>query len=370
MKRSLASFTRISVARFPLKCQPQRVFATHGSGLPLHPDSSHSAPPLPFSRYISPDRHVGIVGAPFSGGQPLLGVDLGPRYIRKGGLIQRLEKDSWRVHDNGDINIPNTIKEEEENDKNSNVKRAVTVGSVNRSLYDSAQTVLQSNHFLLTLGGDHSIGIGSIAAVLKHRPDVGIVWIDAHADINTPSTSSSGNPHGMVLAFLMNLESSRDVNGFDWMDKLEIPKLDPQRLVYIGLRDLDEGEKLIIKKLNIKSFTMHDVDKVGIGQVMTRAIDHLTHFAPRPIHLSLDIDSIDPLYAPSTGTRVAGGLSYREAYYVCESLAETGMLTSMDMVEVNPSINEKGEELLKEDSERTIQMAIGLIASAMGNKIL
>ena len=321
-------------------------------------------PTQPFSPFLSPDRHCTIVGAPFAGGQPLVGVDLGPNFIRKGGLQTRLTSDGWRVHDSGDVDVPKQIDALTHNDTPL-VKGAGVVGRTNELLHHACLPPLLSGNFLLTLGGDHSIAVGSISAILKARPSTGIVWIDAHADINTPYTSTSKNPHGMVVAFLADLQRARSTAGFEWMDRERVPLLNLYRdIVYIGLRDVDEGERAIIRHYNIRSYTMHDVDKYGIGEVMRRAIDHLSAYHRRPIHLSMDIDSIDPVFAPSTGTRVSGGLTYREAYYVCEALSESGLLCSMDMVEVNPSLN--GEE----DSGRTVQMAVGLIASAMGNKIL
>jgi arginase len=235
------------------------------------------------------------------------------------------------------------------------------VGNANHQIYKEVYKAACDSHFCLTLGGDHSIGIGSLSGILHARPDSAVVWVDAHADINTPYTSGSGNAHGMVLSFLMNLANAKDIHGFEWLKQL--PPLNPSRLVYIGLRDLDAGEKHILRALNIRTFTMHDVDKYGIGKVMELALDHIIGRVARPVHLSLDIDSIDPMFAPSTGTRVAGGLTYREAYYVCEALAETKCLSSMDMVEVNPKLNQSG-------SEQTIQMAVGLISSALGNRIL
>jgi arginase len=324
--------------------------------------SASLPPPPPFSSFLYPDRHVSIVGAPFAGGQPLIGVDLGPNFIRKGGLTQRLKADGWTVEDRGDVEVPTAgVAGVEESPL---VAGGGVVGRLNELLYEKATAGLRDGHFLLTLGGDHSIGIGSISAVLQHRPETGIVWIDAHADINTPHSSTSRNPHGMVLAFLMDLQASRSLPAFSWMTTRGVPLLPPSNLVYIALRDLDPAERLILRHCNIAAFTMHDVDRRGIGEVMRRAVDHLTHYGRRPLHLSLDIDSIDPAFAPSTGTRVSGGLSYREGYYVCEALAETGALCSMDMVEVNPSLSSE------EESAKTVQMAVGLIASAMGNKIL
>jgi len=193
-----------------------------------------------------------------------------------------------------------------------------------------------------------------------------VFWIDAHADINTPQTSSSGNIHGMVLSYLFNLQNARDIPGFEWMKR--IPTLKESRLVYIGLRDIDDPEKEIIRERGIKIFTMQDIDRYGIGRVMEHVIDQLCprSSVPRPIHLSFDIDSVDPTFAPSTGTRVAGGLSYREAYFISEAVAETGMLNSMDMVEVNPALGSN----IAVDGGITADLAIGLIRAALGNTIL
>jgi len=393
MKRSALTFladqckSRLSL-KSNLARSVTRHFATHGSSFPLSTPAPPLSPPhdieqqstvilpstppfpfnqpltQPFSPFLSPDRHCTIVGAPFAGGQPLVGVDLGPNFIRKGGLQSRLTSDGWRVHDSGDVDVAKQTDAVSHIDTPL-VKGAGIVGRTNELLHHACLPPLLSGNFLLTLGGDHSIAVGSISAVLKARPNTGIVWIDAHADINTPYSSTSKNPHGMVVAFLADLQRARTTPGFEWMDRERVPLLNLYRdLVYIGLRDVDEGERAIIRHYNIRCYTMHDVDKYGIGEVMRRAVDHLSAYHSRPLHLSMDIDSIDPVFAPSTGTRVSGGLSYREAYYVCEALSESGMLCSMDMVEVNPSLN--GEE----DSGRTVQMAVGLIASAMGNKIL
>lgn len=311
-------------------------------------------------------------------GQPKGGVDQGPSAIRESGLHGRLIADHWKVEDSGDVDFSqcealgraaaqNAAGASAAPISDSRIAlNSLAVGHANYLVYKQAYPSAQSGKFVLTLGGDHSIAVGSIAAILKARPDSTIIWVDAHADINPPAASSSGNIHGMVLSFLMDLDNTRrSISGFEWLDLEGIPKLHPSRLVYIGLRDLDWAEKQIIRNLNIKAFTMQDVDRLGIADVMQSALDHCTstHRVPRPIHLTFDIDSVDPLYAPSTGTRVSGGLTYREAYFICEMAADTGLLGSMDLVEVNPSINAEG-------GDKTISMAVGLCASAMGNKIL
>ena len=327
-----------------------------------------------FGKYVNTPKVVAIVGAPMSLGQPQFGVDQGPAYIRSAGLHQRLELDHWKIDDRGDCDFSRCEDEGRSSaSKAANGKavsdsplalNSLSVGHANYLVYKAATKSAQEGKFVLTLGGDHSIAVGSIAAIIKARPETAILWVDAHADINTPTSSGSKNIHGMVVSFLMNIDNCRNtIPGFEWMQSESIPLLRPDRIAYIGLRDLDWGEKQIIKNLNLKAFTMKDVDHLGIAEVMARATHHLTSRVDRPLHLTFDIDSIDPMYAPSTGTRVSGGLTYREAYYICETMAETGKLASMDLVEVNPSINETGQAA-------TVEMAVGLCASALGNRIL
>lgn len=176
------------------------------------------------------------------------------------------------------------------------------------------------------------------------HPEACLIWIDAHADINTISTTESGNLHGMPVSFLLGLNTPDQIQAlsapsassnqtepapFSW---IEPGKLTPDRLVYIGLRDLDQGERRILKELKIKCFTMHDVDKYGIGRVMELALDHVNPGRDRPIHLSFDVDALDPTVAPSTGTPVRGGLTFREGHYICEAVYETGLLVALDIM--------------------------------------
>ncbi|RHY82698.1 hypothetical protein DYB26_009468 [Aphanomyces astaci] len=218
---------------------------------------------------------------------------------------------------------------------------------------DVVEKKASEGKFCLVLGGDHTIGAGSLAGILKVHPDAGIIWVDAHADINTPQTTESGNMHGMPISFLMQgLADPARVPGFEWL--VDGPILKPEQLVYIGLRD----------ELGIKAFSMQSVDKYGIGKTMEMALDHLCGKQARPLHMSYDIDAVDPVDAPSTGTRVRGGLTWREANYVAEAVAESNMLVGLDMVEVNPSLAPgKGAAI-------TVDMALLLIGSALGNRIL
>ncbi len=209
------------------------------------------------------------------------------------------------------------------------------------------------------------MALGTVSGSLRAHPDAALIWIDAHADINTPDTTESGNLHGCPVSFLLGLQGT-DVEPFNsWVPKK--PLLRPDSLVYIGLRDIDAGERKILKENNIKAFSMHHVDKFGIGRVVEMALDHVNG-APgkrdRPIHLSFDVDALDPSVAPSTGTPVRGGLTFREGHYICEALYETGCLIALDLMEVNPSLLEDRE------AQQTIAVGCSLIRSAMGETLL
>jgi arginase len=250
------------------------------------------------------------------------------------------------------------VKEDYQHPAIPQAKNAAKVGTASRLIRDHVAKFCQPDNFPLILGGDHCVAIGTISGIKSQRPNNAIVWVDAHADINTPETTNSGNMHGMPLGFLLGLvKNARSLPNFDWFT----PCVKPEEVVYIGLRDLDMGERRFIKNLGIKAFSMHEVDKLGIGKVMEQTLDHIKN---KDIHLSFDIDGLDPFFAPHTGTAVTGGLTFREGNFICEALAETGHLTSMELVEVDP--------MLREDinPERTIDCAITLIGSAMGKRIL
>ena len=322
----------------------------------------------PFRFMVEP-RAVEIIGAPMTAGQPLLGTDVGPELIRKHGLVRRLAALGWSVLDMGDLNFPQPGPGDAAVlPENGHAKNSVAVGQGNKMLCEAVEGALDKGRFPLVVGGDHSVAFGSLAGVLRHNPNTRILWVDAHADINTPKISPSGNMHGMPLGKFLGLPGFEPgaVPGFEWMDSGDVPGLEPSRLVYVGLRDVDPGEARALRNLpGVTCFTMSHVDRYGIGELMEMAVEALGgDDADSPIHMSFDIDSVDPVEAPSTGTVVRGGLSYREAHYVCERVAETGRLASMDIVEVNPNLSHG------EGADATADLALALTESAMGNRIM
>lgn len=248
-----------------------------------------------------------------------------------------------------------------------NAKNCALVGHGNSLLADSVESTLKAGKFPLILGGDHSIGIGSLTGVLRAVPDIGVIWVDAHADLNTPQTSASGNMHGMPVGMLIDHPTEKlDFSKYPEFDFLiDGPRLSPDQIVYIGLRDVDTAERAWIKELGIKAFTMYDIDHLGIGPVMDKTFEHLLKDNPnRPLHLSYDIDAVDPALAPATGTTVRGGLTYREAHFVAEAVAQSGNLASAEIVELNVLLSHGigGDE--------TIELAVQLVTSFMGKSIL
>lgn len=248
------------------------------------------------------------------------------------------------------------------------------VSNYTHQLALQAYTHVRNNRTLLTLGGDHSLAIGSIAGVAKAMREatgaaLGVVWVDAHADINTPESSPSGNVHGMPVAFLTGIargaerplsDGSSNRNApFDWMEDMH--RVDLGKLVYIGLRDVDEAETKILQQCGAKVYGMADVETHGIASIMSRALEYL---GPKtPLHLSFDIDALDPAIAPSTGTPVPRGLSLWEGRYVASELAKTERLVAMDLVEVNPLENMEGN-----GPKKTVEAACQIIEAALGKR--
>ncbi|MGE3854146.1 MAG: arginase [Planctomycetota bacterium] len=309
-------------------------------------------------------RPIHVLGVPLDHGAGRRGVGMGPAAMRIAGLHNRLAvvPGASGLRDLGDLVVPapETLPE---GDRNARFLPLVT--SVCKELAARVGTILRDGAFPLVLGGDHSIAIGTISGLAAHLagqnpdatrpPRLGVLWFDAHGDINTPQTTPSGNIHGMPVACLLGNGPASLVNiGYDGA------KLDPARVVQIGLRDVDEGEKALIRNSGIHAFTMSDIDMRGMGEVMREAIGFATRDVDM-LHISFDIDSLDPREAPGTGTTVPGGLTWREAHLALEMVAETGKLTSFELVEVNPTLDH---------GNHTAGVAVDLIASALGKRIL
>jgi len=299
-------------------------------------------------------------------GQPFVGTDVAPTILREAGLHQNLTQLGWRIEDMQDIDFAN-ITSENGYANICKAKNSQFVGKGCQILADIVKKKASENKFPLILGGDHSIAMGSLAGMLCARPNTGVLWIDAHADLNTPETSETGNMHGMPLGMLIE-EMGVDHNaipGCEWLAKAGAPRLKPDSLVYIGLRDVDPEERRAIRELGIMAFTMFDIDRYGIGKVMEMSIHHLLkNDAKRPIHLSYDIDVVDPSLAPATGTSVRGGLSFREAHYVAEAAVTTGLLASADLVELNPTLSDG------RGAHETANIGLHLLSSIMGKSII
>ncbi|KAF6724110.1 Arginase, non-hepatic 2 [Oryzias melastigma] len=298
---------------------------------------------------------VAVLGAPFCRGQKRGGVEHGPKVIRDAGLVERLSSLDYSVHDFGDLNFPLLEKDE----PYMGVKFPRTVGAANKLLSGAVSRAVGAGHRLVMLGGDHSLAIGSVSGHARQCPDLCLIWVDAHADVNTPMCSPSGNLHGQPVAFMLKelKDKMPEIPGFSWTK----PFLSSRDLVYVGLRDVDPGEHLILKNLGIQYFSMRDIDRLGIQRVMEVALDHLLGRKQRPIHLSFDIDAFDPSLAPATGTPVNGGLTYREGIYITEEIHNTGLLSAIDMVEVNPTLGASSEAV-----EATASLAVDVIASSLG----
>lgn len=297
-------------------------------------------------------KKISIVGVPMDLGQGRRGVDMGPSALRYANAIQRLEKLGHEVKDLGDINIKR-IEERIPNEFNLKCLEEVTLAS--QELAETIDTIMVEGRFPLVFGGDHSIAIGSIAGVAKHKKNMGVIWYDAHGDLNTGETSPSGNIHGMPLAVSLGVghETLTKIMGFS-------PKIKPENLVIIGARELDDGERKLIKEMGIKVFTMHEIDRLGMTYVMEEAIKHVSN-GTDGVHLSLDLDGLDPHDAPGVGTPVLGGISYRESHLAMEILAEADILTSAEFVEVNPILDH---------GNKTANVAVALMGSLFGEKLL
>lgn len=323
-------------------------------------------------RHVASPRTVSIIGAPMTYGQPFIGTDTGPARLREQGLVKDLSTLGWRVEDLPDLDFSTICAEAGKGNpsilNNPNAKHSLQVGAGTKVLADMVESKMRLGRFPLILGGDHSIGIGSLAGILRAKPETGVIWVDAHADLNIPGASESGNMHGMPLGIMMKelVHDRNIIPGLEWLEEGENPPhLPPDSLVYVGLRDIDKAERRFMKELGIKAFTMYDIDHYGIGRVMDLALEHLMKTNPnRPLHLSYDIDAVDPMHAPATGTAVRGGLTWREAHFVAEHVVKSGSLASAEIVEVNTFLSDG------EGADRTVELGHQLVNAMLGEAIL
>lgn len=295
---------------------------------------------------------IRIIGAPIDLGADRRGVDIGPNAIRYAGLSEQLQHLGHTVHDIGNLSVPPPGSQPI---GDMRLKYLEPIVEVTEALANQVTTALQENELPLILGGDHSIALGSVAGVAKVYKNIGVLWIDAHADFNTPETTPSGNIHGMILSALAGLGDKRLTEIGGWT-----PKINMEYIVIIGARALDPGEQDLLRKHHIHVFTMSDIDQQGIANIMKQALAIAGHNG-NPIHVSLDLDSLDPHEAPGVGTPVRGGLSYREAHFAMELVARTEQMVSLDVVEVNSILDRENA---------TAQLAVELTLSALGKKIL
>ncbi|KAG1704473.1 Arginase-1 [Nymphon striatum] len=297
---------------------------------------------------------IGIIGVPISRGQPKYGVDKGPNVLRSTGLIEEL-KCFGTVNDYGDLAFPDIG-----DDPNfGQIKNPRFIGNSTQQLSTSVKKVLEECKTCVNLGGDHSLAIGSVFGHARVHSDLALLWIDAHADIHTPEISTSGDIHGMAVAFLLKkLKKKISVPGFQWL----YPVLNKNQIVYIGLRDVDNGEMEILRKLGISVFCMRDIDRFGIYEVLKKALEILDPKHEKSLHVSFDINSVDKNMVPSTGISVIGGLNVREALCIAEELASTERVRVLDLVEVNPSLGSESDVLA------TVDIATRIILGFFGKQ--
>ncbi len=295
---------------------------------------------------------VGIFGVPMDLGQDRRGVDMGPSAIRYARLEASLEDLGHRVTDlgNAGVPIPETVVAETE------VKHLAAVRGVCEEVSDQAAAIVSEGMFPIFLGGDHAIAIGTVSGVARSASGArtGVIWVDAHADFNTPETSPSGNIHGMPLAAITG-RGHPDLVGIGGPEA----NVRTEDVIIIGLRSVDVEEKNLLREAGVRVYTMKDIDAYGAARVVRSAIKGLSHVDR--VHLSLDLDAVDPEVAPGVGTPVRGGLTYREAHLLMELVNEAGIVSSLDVVEVNPILDVKNG---------TATLAVELVESLMGRRII
>jgi arginase len=301
-------------------------------------------------------KKIRILGVPLDLGQSRRGVDMGPSAVRVAGLQARLEALGHVVEDGGNVAVA-IAEQKKEGDPHAKYIKEITATCTKHA--DMVYKTLEAAKFPLVLGGDHSVAAGTMSGVAefyrRQNQKVGLIWIDAHSDMNTPETSPSGNVHGMPLAAILGLGPSELSNIFNFS-----PKVHPENCVLVGVRDIDARERENIRRTGIEVYTMRDIDERGMRTVIEEAL-RAAGRGTAGYHVSLDMDWIDPEDAPGVGTPVRGGASYREGHLAMEIIADHGRMTSFEIVEVNPVIDEHN---------RTADLAVELALSALGKKIL
>ncbi len=301
-------------------------------------------------------QKIRIIGVPMDLGASRRGVDMGPSALRVAGLQARIKQLGLQVEDIGNISVK---QPEEMSYGEKRAKYLAEIADACKDLATIVEKTLDENMTPVVLGGDHSIAAGSLSGVAgyfrKKEKKIGLVWLDAHGDINTPDSSPSGNVHGMPLAAAMGYGATElvELQGFK-------PKVEPQNISLVGIRDLDSQEKKLAKKSGVHVFTMRDIDERGMREVMSDALKYAMDDTDG-ISVSLDMDFVDPSDAPGVGTPVRGGVTYREAHLAMEMLADTEAMVSLEVVEINPVIDEHN---------RTALLGVELVLSGLGKKIL
>ncbi len=301
-------------------------------------------------------RRVSILGAPCGFGASIAGVDLGPAAMRVARLRQRISQLGYEVRDLGDLRMDCPSSNTASNER---LKFLSEITDACVRLAVDVKKILTDGELPIILGGDHSIAMGSVAGAssfFRERDEqLGLIWFDAHADMNTPETSPSGNLHGMPLAVLFG-HGAPELTGIEGFS----PKIEPHFCAHIGARDVDPGERELIRRLGVRFFTMREIDERGMSACVDEAI-HIASKAPAGYHVTLDVDALDPGDAPGSGTIVRGGMTYREAHLAMEHIAEAGGMTSIEVVEINTALD---------INNRTAELGVELILSALGKTIL
>jgi len=295
------------------------------------------------------NRAVRIIGVPIDLGQNKRGVDMGPAALRYAGLAARISELGCQVHDSGNIEVPirGTVPDEEQ------LHFLPSIRTTCQAVYAAGRSAVEEGQTPIFIGGDHTLAIGSIGGC-THREPAGLIWIDAHGDFNTPQTTITNNIHGMTLAVLM---------GDGYPELVDVgrpgPKLVAEDVVMIGIRDLDPGERVRVKESGITVYTMRDIDERGMAAIIREALERLEH--RQRLHVSLDMDALDPQAGPGVGTLSPGGITCREAQLLMEIIADSARCSALDIVEINPIFDHHNQ---------TARLAVELTASLFGKRIL